>query len=104
MAGRLFGQDADVRVPKVSAPSSAIEDVDRTGTVFEKGKSVQLDIYIAGPEVWLGEAKHRRHAVSAPARETGILFTTSRQLEQLARMLQTPAGLRSGARSRGRAS
>lgn len=127
VAGRLFGQDADVRLPKVSAPATAIEDVDRTGTVFEKGTSVQLDVRIPGPEVWLGEAKHRRHAVSARAmqdfwkkteffrqtrgltigqrwfvsdagfedkaialaRKNGILLTTSRQLEQLARALRT---------------
>ncbi len=138
--GRLFGQDSDVRLPKVSAPSSAIEDVDRTGIALQKGKSVQLDLYIAGPDVWLGEAKHRRHAVTgramhdfwekteffrrtrgfriaqrwfvsdagfedkaiALARTHGILLTTSRQLEQLARLLRTPVGPQPGSRARRR--
>lgn len=63
--GRLFGQTADIIVPKVVAASSSIEDVDQEGILGEKGKSVELDVFIAGPEVWLGEAKHRRHTVSA---------------------------------------
>lgn len=65
LPGRLFHRSADVVLPKVQSPVVPIEDVDGQGLVFPKGTSVELDVFIGAPAVWLGEARHRRHALSA---------------------------------------
>lgn len=65
LPGRLFRRTRDVVLPIVRSPVLPIEDVDREGLVFPKGTSVQLDVYINAASIWLGEARHRRHAVSA---------------------------------------
>jgi len=57
VSGKLFGSAVDVVLPTPNRPVRHIESVDRNGVVFAKNESVELDVYIDGSVVWLGEVK-----------------------------------------------
>lgn len=60
MPGALFDRPGTVvALPLVTTPVRALETVDRAGTAFPKGTNVQVDMYIEGPEAWIGEVKNR---------------------------------------------
>lgn len=65
LPGRLFGTHRPVSVPEPSGPIRPLRAVDRAGIVFPTGTSVEVDIYVPGPVVWLGEAKSGRRVTAA---------------------------------------